>query len=209
VHADGWIIGGGVQLQEREIQRMRGPKKSTGRVVHEWRMFWKRKGRTNPLTQRTGRTQNALPPGFSLVELVIVIVIIGVIAAIAVPRVSRGAEGASRTKFVSDLNTLRRAVELYSAEHDGRRPTTAGFANQLTKFTDGSGNVSSTRDFTFKYGPYINTIPNLGIGSEKNVARVGPTAVAGVGWVYTQTSGNISGNTGAATDRRGILLSTY
>ncbi len=144
-----------------------------------------------------------------MVELVIVIVIIGVIAAIAVPRVSRGAEGAAKTKYVSDLGTLRRAVDLYSAEHGGRLPTAAGFADQLTTFSDRLGNVSPTRNSTFKYGPYISTIPSLKIGPEKGVDTVGTTAIAGVAWVYNETSGRVSGNTGTVKDQVGTLLSEY
>ena len=59
-------------------------------------------------------------PGFSLVELVIVVVIIGVIAAIAVPRISRGAKGANESAVRTNLQTLRTAIDLYAAKHDGQ-----------------------------------------------------------------------------------------
>ncbi len=50
---------------------------------------------------------------FSLIELVIVVVILGIIGAVAIPRMSRGAEGAAESALVSNLATLRGAIELY------------------------------------------------------------------------------------------------
>ena len=88
---------------------------------------------------------------FSLVEMVIVVVIIGLIAAIAVPRISRGAKGATESSVKGSLAGLRAAIDLYAAEHNGLFPgktkaagTTgdgeaADFADQLTKYTDISG----------------------------------------------------------------------
>src|SRR4051812_34071657 len=82
------------------------------------------------------------PRAFSLIELVIVVVIIAIIGAIAIPRMSRGAAGANDAVLIEDLSILRRAIELYSHEHQGVYPTMANFKKQLTKYTDELGNVS-------------------------------------------------------------------
>jgi general secretion pathway protein G len=97
---------------------------------------------------------------FSLIELVIVIVIIGVIAAIAVPRMSSGAVSSKVATTASNLNALRRAVDMFTAEHEGRTPnyndamerTDSG--DEITKrLTLGPGNDG------VRGGPYLIAIP--------------------------------------------------
>ena len=121
---------------------------------------------------------------FSLVELVIVIVIIGVISAIAIPRLTRGATNAGAAALKQDLATMRNAVELYRAEHDGKFPTSeATLADQLTKYTkaDGTG-AQTTVDVGngIIYGPYLKAIPPVPVGPPHcatNGAPGGPGAV--------------------------------
>lgn len=158
---------------------------------------------------RNGKT------GFSLVELVIVIVIIGVIAAIAVPRISRGAAGAGASALRADLHVLRNAIDMYAAEHGGDFPTLLSFEAQLTDFTDDSGNVSptSTKDSTYKYGPYLVSIPALKVGDGKGgtgIAADAATATADDGWVYDEDTGAIKANAGdTAADEDGDLYKDY
>ncbi len=161
---------------------------------------------------------------FSLVELVIVIVIIGIIAAIAIPRVSRGARGAGESALRSDLATLRKAIELYAAEHNGVYPGAAAdgagnaggsagaFKNQLLKYSDAKGNVSDTRDATYVFGPYLRKgIPPLPVGENRgqdtvSVANNGPTSAVGdgTGWVYNCETGEIIANADD-TDESGTM----
>lgn len=152
---------------------------------------------------------------FSLVELVVVIVIIAVIAAIAIPRFSRGAAGADESALMGNLATLRQAVELYGAEHGGDYPGKNGdggtgmagseeaMVNQLIKFSDVSGNVSDTKDATYKYGPYLRAgMPPLPVGTNRGSRTVkldntGPPAVdiaGGYGWICNQDTGDIIAN---------------
>lgn len=154
--------------------------------------------------------------GFSLVELVIVVVIIGVIAAIAVPRISRGARGASESAIRADLAALRAAVDLYAAEHNGIFPTVANLEAQLTTFTDSLGGTSVTKDVTHRYGPYLRTLPGLPIAGEGAITggAQGDSAVAGadgvgVGWIYNEVIGDMTSNTGTATDEAGVLYTDY
>jgi prepilin-type N-terminal cleavage/methylation domain-containing protein len=152
---------------------------------------------------------------FSLVELVIVIVIIGVIAAIAVPRISRGAAGAGGAALRADLHVLRNAIDMYAAEHDGDFPTLLNFEGQLTDFTDSAGNISptSTKDATYKYGPYIVSVPVLKVGDGKGqtgIAADAASAGATDGWIYDETTGAISANAGdTAADDEGTLYKDY
>ncbi len=151
--------------------------------------------------------------GFSLVELVIVIVIIGVIAAIAVPRISRGAVGAGSAGLRGDLYVLRNAIDLYAAEHNGKYPTLAGFAAELTTYTDAAGGTSATKVGAFIYGPYLVSVPKLKVGEGpkhgKSSDTLGAASLSGVGWVYDATTGIISGNADTANDPDGIAYTTY
>jgi general secretion pathway protein G len=154
---------------------------------------------------------NRFRRAFSLIELVIVIVIIGIIAAIAIPRMSRGAEGASENALTSDLRILRNALDMFHAEH-GFYPddVSATFANQMTMFTDAAGATSATKTATHIYGPYLRTIPPLPVGAAKGNSGVAAANGAGVGWIYTESSGAIRSNTtGAETDAKGVAFNTY
>ncbi len=135
--------------------------------------------------------------GFSLIELVIVVVIIGIIGAIAIPRMSRGTTGAADSALVSDLATLRNAIDLYAAEHGGVFPTSGAFADQLTKLTkiDGSVDDGTGKAGGFIYGPYIRKIPALPVGSNRGNSGITTTlGTAGFGWNYTPASGDIQAN---------------
>lgn len=152
---------------------------------------------------------------FSLVELVIVIVILGVIAAIAVPRITRGARGAASSALRHDLSTIRSSIDHYATEHGGVLPTEATFAAQMTTFTDDAGNTAAAPDATFIYGPYLRAIPPLpasGIGAaagRQGATGVAKSAATPVAWLYDDTTGIVTANTGTATDESGNLLSDY
>ncbi len=152
---------------------------------------------------------------FSLVELVIVVVIIGVIAAIAVPRITRGARGATSAALRADLAALRASIDHYATEHGGVLPTEAKFEEQMTTFTDEAGNDAAAPDATHVYGPYLRAIPPLpvsGIGSaagRQGAMRAAKTAATTVAWLYDETTGDISANTGTATDESGTLFSDH
>ena len=153
---------------------------------------------------------------FSLVELVIVTIVISILAAIAVPRVSRGAEGAEAVAVKADLATLRRALEHYAAEHDGRYPSqgsTEAFADQLTTYTDFDGNTSDKKTSPYIYGPYISKIPTLKAGEGPNSGKdefgIGTVEDEDVGWIYDGDSGAIKPNSGTAKDGNDGLIAEY
>jgi general secretion pathway protein G len=136
---------------------------------------------------KTARTRSA----FSLIELVIVVVIIGIIAAIAIPRMSRGAAGANDSNLIGNLAILRKAIDLYAAEHGGAFPdTTNGVVAQLTGKSNADGTISGG---TLLYGPYIRVIPNCPVGSYKGqntILTSGTAGSAAGGWLYITTVTN-------------------
>lgn len=151
---------------------------------------------------------------FSLIELVIVVVIIGIIAAIAIPRMSRGAAGANDGALSSNLATLRKAIELYAAEHNNTYPLAAKITDQLSKCTDATGAVKATgtvtqADSSFPFGPYLRDVPAVNVGSKAGSAGIAAADAAGIGWLYTETTGEVRANTAAVTDANGKLYSSY
>lgn len=157
----------------------------------------------------------ARPSAFSLVELVVVVVIIAVIAAIAVTRLTSVGKNSGEVALVANLATLRDAITMYSAEHDGVFPgvnddgaggaagSAAAFISQLTRFSNQAGQVSSTRAGGFHFGPYLRAMPPAPVGDNKGDAGVAidagnspPLVTAGTeGWVYNPGTGEIIVNT--------------
>lgn len=133
--------------------------------------------------------------GFSLIELVIVVVILSIIGAIAIPRLSRGAGGAADSALQGNLSVLRSAIDLYQTEHGGKFPTADKIAEQLTKYTDDFGATSDTKGGAFGYGPYLRKVPPLPVGSNRGDSLIGAVDGVGVGWLYTEATGEIRPNT--------------
>lgn len=146
---------------------------------------------------------------FSLIELVIVVVIIGIIGAIAIPRMSRGAAGAADSSLIADLAVLRNAIDLYHTEHQGTYPALATIEAQLTQYSDLSGTTSATKTASAVYGPYLRSVPNLKVKGTGNASNGVDATIGGSGgWVYDDTTGEISANS-TDTDDAGSSYSTY
>lgn len=158
--------------------------------------------------------------GFSLVELVIVIVIMGIIAAIAIPRLSRGARSAGSSALKANLSTLRNAIELYAAEHDGKYPD-ANIVAQLTLYSNATGTVTGAKDVAtgVVYGSYIKDIPALPVGSKKGATAIyvetvlatpPPGGAATDGWWYKPATQELRANLpDADVDDDGVKYNTY
>lgn len=151
---------------------------------------------------------------FSLVEMIIVLVIIGIIAAIAVPRLSSGARCADESALIGDLSAMRRSIDIYAAEHEGKFPgakddgaggvanTDTAFIRQITKYTNGGGKVSDVSVGAYIYGPYLRTVPPIPVGTNKgnttiaiDIVNSPPLVTAGTeGWVYNPKTGEIIAN---------------
>jgi prepilin-type N-terminal cleavage/methylation domain-containing protein len=148
--------------------------------------------------------------GFSLIELVIVVVIIGIIAAIAIPRMSRGATGAADNALIADLAMMRNAIDLFQTEHAGAFPDLVATPTQLTGYTNEAGTVGTKGDGVSIFGPYLREIPKLPVGTNKGSSTIAAATGAGVGWVYTKTTGVIiAGSPDGDVDAAGKKYNTY
>jgi prepilin-type N-terminal cleavage/methylation domain-containing protein len=142
---------------------------------------------------------------FSLLEMLIVIVIVATLAAIAISRMSRGSSGAAESALVTDLEVLRKAIDLFAAEHHGTYPSVSNIADQFTQYTDIFGDAQPSKDATHIYGPYLQKIPPLTVGPRKGCAGIAAADAAGVGWIYNEKKGTIRANTTLEKALSGIL----
>jgi len=147
--------------------------------------------------------------GFSLLEVVIVVAIIAILAAIGIPRMSRGSKGANDSALSGSLSVLRNAIDLYSAEHGGSFPGATTIADQLTTYSDISGNTNASKTTSCIYGPYIRSIPPLPVGARKGETGIAASDANDVGWLYTVSSGTIMANTTTEKDDADKLYSAY
>lgn len=109
--------------------------------------------------------------GFTLIEILIVIIVLGILAMVIVPQITVSTSDAKLSTLQTDLSAIRSTIETYYAQHGNTYPgqtssaagtevTTAADAQtsmvaQLNKYTNDSGQVSSVKNSTFPYGPYI------------------------------------------------------
>lgn len=111
--------------------------------------------------------------GFTLVEILIVVVILAILAAIVIPQFTGASTEAKESALVSDLQSVRSQIELFKIQHNDILPgeilqtdgsitaaTATSFVNALTMKTDQYGNVSATATATYRFGPYMQKLPD-------------------------------------------------
>ncbi len=120
-----------------------------------------------------------------------------------------------------DLSVLRNAIELYTAEHDGKAPT-ASITQQLTQYSNFAGTgFSVTKDPAsgLVYGPYLKEVPPMPVGAKKGETGVHITAVAADvppqgavtdGWWYNSATQDLRANLVAGdVDDDGVVYNSY
>ena len=107
--------------------------------------------------------------GFTLIEILIVVILLGILATIIIPQVSVSTDDAKLNTLITNLSQLRNSIEVYYYQHSNTYPGAAvpatrpgdvtteatAFIAQLTRYSDEDGNISNSKDTTFKYGPYV------------------------------------------------------
>ncbi len=109
---------------------------------------------------------------------------------------------------------MRSSIDLYTTEHNGTPPsnaTSAAFISQLTSYTDINGLTSTIKDTTHIYGPYLKSLPNLPVGTNKGAATVtitGPVGTGAFAWFFDGAT--VWANDPVTdTDVKGVAYSTY
>jgi len=170
--------------------------------------------------------------GFTLIELLIVVIIIAILAAIAIPQFSNSSGDAQESASIANLTTMRSAIELYRAQHNGRYPSrapegaapatacpTAGsavdnntntFRDQLSMFSSASGHTCTTAVAGYIYGPYLRVIPSEPVTNSNAVVVVSddattPAGANTVGWRFQNVNGALQINT-TRLARDGVTL---
>ena len=131
---------------------------------------------------------------FTLVEVLIVVIVLGILAAIVVPQFSEATTDAKTSALTTNLQTIRSQIQLYKMQHNDIYPTYASFTNQMTQYSNVSGSTQATKDATFKYGPYLLSIPNNPF-TDTNTLSNDDTATSA--WYYNQTTGQFKSNEGS------------
>lgn len=152
--------------------------------------------------------------GFTLTEIAIVVIVLGMLAAVVIPQFSRASDEERHSALQSSLQSLRSQVDLYQLQHNGLLPGGKGhsfdsgnFWNQLTLFTDVTGNINPVQTPVFTYGPYLNSIPANQLNGSRTVvdgAMSPPETMerrCGYLFDFTQGSGRIF-----CTDADGVTL---
>jgi prepilin-type N-terminal cleavage/methylation domain-containing protein len=164
--------------------------------------------------------------GFTLIELLIVVIIIAILAAIAIPQFSNTSSDAQESSAMANLTTMRSAIELYRVQHNNTYPSTSAssgnsgsctggtpvgvagtgakdtaqaFSDQLTMYSDASGNTCSTAAAGYIYGPYLRAIPVEPITNANTVTVAttdagSPADGTTKGWRFVNLNGKVQIN---------------
>ena len=145
--------------------------------------------------------------GFTLIEILIVVAILGILAAIVVPQFSGATKEAKRSGLMTMVQSLRTQIEHYRLQHNDDLPNLVANWDQLTLYTDVSGNTSPAKVGNFIYGPYMQLAPKNPFIIAANASTVlnGTTAQANCGFVYDYAANAGSGKIWAI-DSDGTLL---
>lgn len=147
--------------------------------------------------------------GFTLVELLIVVIILSILAAIVVPQFASSTDDAKLASLDTTLSNMRASLDLYYQQHGeypsanadggvGAANSATAFLTQLSQYTDGDGNVSTSKTAVYKYGPYLrkSEIPSEPMTQSNSLkiettGTLGLTAEAGDpgGWRYDNVTG--------------------
>ena len=118
--------------------------------------------------------------GFTLVEILVVVVILGILATMVVPQFLEASIRAKSSSMLAQVQTVRKALEVYRTEHGNEYPTLAQMWTNLTIQTDAAGDAGGT------LGPDLLRVPNNPVSNGSAIA-----ADNSADWQYDETPGQI------------------
>jgi len=122
--------------------------------------------------------------GFTLVEILIVVVILGILAAIVIPSYAGAIEEASVGTTHSELQKLRRAVEVFQVRNENSLPTVVAGDGTWGELVVGTGEYLKEAPANAFVGGANQKVIVLGAGPDAAYQN-------NHGWVYNSTTGQI------------------
>lgn len=119
---------------------------------------------------------------FTLVEVLIVVVILGVLAAIVVPNVTNATTEAEQKSTITELQKLRRHIEVYQARNSDRLPDVE----------EGEGTWGQLVGAEYLSAPPVNTWVGFATGRIVHFSDAPDTEYhTDYGWVYDPMTGQV------------------
>ncbi len=99
--------------------------------------------------------------GFTLIELLVVIAIIGLLSSVVLASLSTARAKARNARRVSDVQEIRKALQLYALDHNGDYPSTSGSLVCLGLSASEScwGSAKGNAGVNTALAPYMSSIP--------------------------------------------------
>ncbi len=156
--------------------------------------------------------------GLMLIDVMLTVVIMAILVGAIIPQFEYSVEDAHDSVLITDAYQLRRQIELYKLQHEGKFPGVGGASpvKQLMSYTDSSGNTNGAYTSKFRNYPYFDTLPanpfNEGLAWKTSTNPRGETPDNDltsdgepVGWFYNPQNGQIApnaeGHTAAGVNR--------
>lgn len=150
--------------------------------------------------------------GFTLIELLVVIAIIAILAAIIFPVYAQAKKSAYKSSDLSNMNSLRTALQLYRADAGAYPPALLGYVSPYENVA--SGNIvppSAIRDALYPkrveslsvFRPALNRVPDNAPGHAFNAAAIQNGADAMVTAAYWPQGEIGNGSAGNQNQRYG------
>lgn len=148
--------------------------------------------------------------GFTMLEVLIMVIILSILSLVVVPKFGVANEDAQESRLLTDVNSVRRVVQIYKLEHNGKLPHVdhQGKASnsELRARLLGKTTPDGTVDESGTCGPYLRAWPEnpfmegtraqaIKFGSSKVGPRDGVT-----GWYYSTSDGSFWPNSKTGGD---------
>lgn len=98
---------------------------------------------------------------FTLIELLTVIGIIALLAAIIFPVFARAKDGANRAGDISDMNSLRSALQIYRVDQGGYPPALLGYATLYASGPNAGNVIPAGQLKGFLYPRRVESLPTF------------------------------------------------